>query len=87
MFYFYFREHFNEEELEQKFTSLALAFAIDGATIKDRYERQRRYRDQTEKNLSIEIDKFKEKLALMQPLCTDYEKADLLSNLFTQVRY
>lgn len=81
-----FRERFNEEELEQMFTSLALAFAIDSTTLKDRCDRQRRYRDQTEVNLSKEIDKFKEKLSLMHPLCTDYEKAELLSTLFTQVR-
>ncbi|KAJ8964052.1 hypothetical protein NQ314_005193 [Rhamnusium bicolor] len=43
------RERLNEDELEQKFVSLALAFTIDAATIKDRCERQRRYRDQTEK--------------------------------------
>ncbi|CAG9819803.1 unnamed protein product [Phaedon cochleariae] len=79
------REHLSEEELEQKFTSLALAFTIDATTIKDRCERQRRSRDQTEANLSKEMVKFKEKLALMQPLCIDYEKAELLSSLMSQI--
>ncbi|KAJ8919362.1 hypothetical protein NQ315_016454, partial [Exocentrus adspersus] len=79
------RERLNEEELEQKFTSLALAFTIDAATVKDRCERQRRSRDQTEKNLTTEIERLKEKLSLIQPLCTDYETVELLSTLLTQV--
>ncbi|CAH1159791.1 unnamed protein product [Phaedon cochleariae] len=79
------RERLSEEELEQKFTSLALAFTIDATTIKDRCDRQRRSRDQTELNLTKEIEKFKEKLSFMQPLCTDYEKAELFSNLMTQI--
>lgn len=85
IFFTFSRGCFNEEELEQKFTSLALAFAIDASTTKDRCERQKRYRNQTELNLSKEIYTFKEKLALMHPLCTDYEKAELLSALFSQV--
>lgn len=80
-----FRERLNDEELEQKFTSLALAFAIDAATIKDRCERQRRSRDQTETNLTTEIERLREKLALLQPLCTDYETVQLLSTLLSQV--
>nr|XP_023030488.1 uncharacterized protein LOC111518303 [Leptinotarsa decemlineata] len=75
----------SEEELEQKFTSLALAFTIDATTVKDRYERQRRCRDQTEMNLSKEIERLKEKLSLMQPLCTDCEKAELLASIMTKI--
>lgn len=81
----FLREHISEEELEQKFTSLALAFTIDAATIKDRCERQKRSRDQTETNLNMEIEKLRERLTLMQPLCTDYEKAELFSTIVTQV--
>ncbi|CAH1278361.1 unnamed protein product [Diabrotica balteata] len=79
------REHMNEEELEQKFTSLALAFTIDATTIKDRCERQRRSRDQTENNLNKEIDKLREKLTFMQPLCKDYETAEIFSTIMTQL--
>lgn len=85
LIYIFCRERLNEEELEQRFTSLALAFTIDASTIKDRCKRQQRYRNQTEDNVMMEIDKFKDKLALLQPLCTDYEKAELLTALFTQV--
>ncbi|CAG9856570.1 unnamed protein product [Phyllotreta striolata] len=79
------RERMSEEELEQKFTSLALAFSIDAATIKDRCQRQKRSRDQTEANLGAEMEKLRERLTLMQPLCTDYEKAELFSTIVTQL--
>ncbi|XP_060532491.1 inositol 1,4,5-triphosphate receptor associated 2-like isoform X2 [Cylas formicarius] len=79
------KELLSEETLEQKFTSLSLAFAIDAATIKDRRERQRRTRDQTENNLAQEIEKLRGKLALLEPLCTDFESAELLSILLAQI--
>lgn len=82
---FDFRDRLNEEELEQKFVALALAFTIDAATIKDRCERQRRYRDQTETNLNAEIDRLIEKVAFIQPLCVDAETADLLTGLLAQI--
>lgn len=31
------------------------------------------------------MEKLKDKLALLKPLCTDYETADLLSSLYSQV--
>ncbi|XP_066257059.1 inositol 1,4,5-triphosphate receptor associated 2-like [Euwallacea similis] len=79
------REVLNDESLEQKFTSLALAFTIDATTIKDRCERQRRSRDQTETNFNLEVEKLKDKLGMLKPLCTDVETADLLSNFYSQV--
>lgn len=84
---FPFRDNLSEADLEQKFTSLSLAFTIDATTIKDRCERQRRTRDQTENNFSLEVEKLKDKLALLKPLCTDYETADLLSSLYSQVSF
>lgn len=80
-----FRERLTDDEVEQKFVSLALAFSIDAATIKDRCERQRRYRDQTETNLAVEIDRLIEKLTLIQPLCVDAQTTELLTNLLEQV--
>ncbi|ENN71905.1 hypothetical protein YQE_11442, partial [Dendroctonus ponderosae] len=74
------REQLNEDSVEHKFTSLSLAFTIDATTIKDR-----RGRDQTENNFNQEVERLKDKLALLKPLCVDFETADLLSNLFAQV--
>jgi len=79
------RERMNEEELEQKFVALALAFTIDAATIKDRCERQRRYRDQTENNLYTEIDRLIEKATCIQPLCVNKDSAELLTGLLAQI--
>lgn len=79
------RERIGEEELEQKFTRLALAFTIDSATIKDRYERQRRYRDQTESNLLTELERLVEKVHRIHPLCIDFETTELVSALLAQV--
>ncbi|KAJ3658123.1 hypothetical protein Zmor_009881 [Zophobas morio] len=79
------RERLNEEELEQKFVALSLAFTIDAATIKDRCERQRRYRDQTENNLDAEIEKLIQKANRMQSLCIDAETTELLSALLGQI--
>ncbi|XP_056635249.1 uncharacterized protein LOC130444212 isoform X3 [Diorhabda sublineata] len=79
------KEHMNQQEIEQKFASLALALSIDATTIKDRCKRQKRYRNQTEANLNMEINKLREKVTLMQPFCTDYEKAELFSTIMTQI--
>lgn len=79
------RERLSEEELERKFTCLSLAFESDSLTIKDRCARQRRYRDQTESNLLNEINRLIEKVNRMKPLCVDFETAELLSALLTQV--
>lgn len=79
------RERLNNEELEHKFDTLALLFSIDATTIKDRCERQKRYRDQTETNLAVEIDRLNEKIHRIRPLCVDMEKTELLTGLLAQV--
>ncbi|GJQ83986.1 hypothetical protein Trydic_g8719 [Trypoxylus dichotomus] len=79
------KERLSEEESEQKFVALALAFSIDAMTIKDRCERQRRYRDQTEKNLTTEIDRLMDRVYRLQPLCVDSETTEMLTDLLTQV--
>lgn len=84
-FTFYYREHLTEEEQEQKFTSLSLAFTIDSSSIKDRYERQRRQRDQTENNLLVELERLNQKINKMKYLCIDFETTELLTGLLTQV--
>ncbi|XP_022899966.1 inositol 1,4,5-triphosphate receptor associated 2-like isoform X2 [Onthophagus taurus] len=79
------KERLNEEELEQKFVALALAFRIDSATIQDRCLRQKRYRDQTEKNLLVEIDRLVDRAYKLQQLCVDAETTELLTDLLGQV--
>ncbi|XP_018336305.1 lymphoid-restricted membrane protein isoform X2 [Agrilus planipennis] len=74
----------SEQEMEERFIALALAFSIDATTITDRWERQQRFRDQTEINFANEIDKLIEKVHKIQPLCVDAERAELLTNLLAQ---
>ncbi|KAL3266895.1 hypothetical protein HHI36_011045 [Cryptolaemus montrouzieri] len=75
----------SEEELEQKFATLSLSFSIDSTTIKDRCERQRRYRDQTEKNLAVEIERLTERVNKLTKLCINKETTELLSTLLAQI--
>lgn len=82
--YFICRERLSDEESEQKFIALALGFSIDATTVKDRCLRQKRYRDQTEKNLTTEIDRLINKVYRLQPLCIDAETTDMLTDLLTQ---
>ncbi|KAI4462904.1 lymphoid-restricted membrane protein jaw1 [Holotrichia oblita] len=77
-------ERLSDEESEQKFVALALGFSIDATTIKDRCLRQKRYRDQTEKNLTTEIDRLINKVYRLQPLCIDAETTDMLTDLLSQ---
>ncbi|KAH0808132.1 hypothetical protein GEV33_014659 [Tenebrio molitor] len=79
------RERLSDEELEQKFVALSLAFTIDATTVKDRCERQRRYRDQTETNLNTELERLIQKANKMQSLCIDAETTELLSALLGQI--
>lgn len=82
---FSLRERLTDDEIEHKFISLSLAFTIDAATIKDRCDRQRRYRDQTETNLNKEIERLIGKVHRLQPLCVDAETTELLGALLSQV--
>ncbi|CAH2010212.1 unnamed protein product, partial [Acanthoscelides obtectus] len=79
------RGRLSEGDLEQKFTSLALAFTIDSATVKDRCERQRRNRDQTETNLSMEIERLIDQIDQLSCMCSDIRQAELLSTVSSQI--
>lgn len=79
------RERLKDEEMEKRFTQLALAFAIDSKTITERCERQKRYRDQTERNLNSEIEILVQKVSKIQPLCIDAEKTELLTSVLSQI--
>lgn len=73
------------EEIETKFSVLSLAFSIDSTTINSRYDRQRRYRDQAEKNVSVEIERLREKANNLNKLCVDMESTYLFSELLDQI--
>ena len=45
--------------LQNKFCALALAFKTDKLTLVTRHDRQQRQRDQTERNMAVEIRELK----------------------------
>jgi hypothetical protein len=45
--------------LQNKFCALALAFKTDKLTLVTRHERQQRQRDQSERNMAVEIIELK----------------------------
>uniref|UniRef100_A0A1B6GHI6 Lymphoid-restricted membrane protein n=1 Tax=Cuerna arida TaxID=1464854 RepID=A0A1B6GHI6_9HEMI len=75
----------SEKDIENKFTSLMLAFKTDKLTLEQRLELQRRLRDQAESNMAGELDKLKAAVQLLSPLCTDSEKIELLEKVSEQV--
>ncbi|XP_044748985.1 uncharacterized protein LOC123309782 isoform X2 [Coccinella septempunctata] len=74
-----------EDELEQKFATLSLAFSIDSNTITDRCERQKRYRNQTEDNLAKEIERLTQRVNKLTKLCVNMETTELLASLLAQI--
>ncbi|XP_046673067.1 mucin-5AC-like isoform X2 [Homalodisca vitripennis] len=75
----------SEKDIENKFTSLMLAFKTDKLTLDQRLELQRRLRDQAESNMAGELNKLKAAVQLLSPLCTDSEKIELLEKVSEQV--
>uniref|UniRef100_A0A1B6MTN1 Protein MRVI1 n=1 Tax=Graphocephala atropunctata TaxID=36148 RepID=A0A1B6MTN1_9HEMI len=75
----------SEKDIENKFTSLMLAFKTDKLTLERRLELQRRLRDQAETNMAAELNKLKAAVQLLSPLCTDSEKIELLEKVGEQV--
>ncbi|XP_045478670.1 uncharacterized protein LOC123683805 isoform X2 [Harmonia axyridis] len=74
-----------EEEMEQRFATLSLAFSIDSNTITVRCERQRRYRNQTEDNLAEEIGRLTQRVNNLTKLCVNMETTELLASLLAQI--
>ncbi|XP_043237747.1 inositol 1,4,5-triphosphate receptor associated 1-like isoform X3 [Amphibalanus amphitrite] len=73
-----------EKDLENKFSSLALAFKTDRLTLQERLDVQRRHRDQAEHNLELETQRFRDQL--MQQLSqADEDRPAHLKSLQRQV--
>ena len=57
--YFCSNETLTDQDIENKFTSLSLAFKTDKLTLTNRLELQQRQRDISEKNIESEISQLK----------------------------
>ncbi|XP_071452888.1 uncharacterized protein [Hetaerina americana] len=78
-------ESLSDQDIENKFTSLSLAFKTDRITLTSRLELQQRQRDLAEKNVLSEIKQLKSTLNCLNHLCTDMETTELLAKIRHQV--
>ena len=58
------------QSLQNKFTSLSLAFKTDKLTLTNRLELQQRQRDIAEKNIDVEIAQLKKEVEVGGPIST-----------------
>lgn len=79
------RERLSEDEIEVKFQTLTLAFAIDAVTLADRRDRQRRQRDQAEHNMETEVARLTHAIHRLNPLCVDAETTEMVTSLLSQL--
>ncbi|KAJ8315703.1 hypothetical protein KUTeg_007853 [Tegillarca granosa] len=71
----------SEEEVENKFTNLALAFKTDKITLEKRIEIQERSRDIAEQNVDKEIKCLKELVDTLNHMFSDIQVRDILQKI------
>ncbi|GLV37297.1 hypothetical protein CBL_10736 [Carabus blaptoides fortunei] len=79
------KERLSEDEIEVKFQTLTLAFAIDAVTLADRRDRQKRQRDQAENNMATEVARLTYAIHRLNPLCIDAETTEMVTSLLSQL--
>ncbi|XP_063229566.1 inositol 1,4,5-triphosphate receptor associated 2-like isoform X2 [Bacillus rossius redtenbacheri] len=78
-------EVLTEQDVENRYTSLSLAFKTDKVTLRQRFDLQHRQRDQAEKNMQAEVERLKAAVQKLNRLCVDSESADILTQIQSQV--
>ncbi|XP_018407442.1 PREDICTED: uncharacterized protein LOC108783384 [Cyphomyrmex costatus] len=79
------RENSSELELQKKYTSFSLCLCIDRLTLPRRTAISFRQRDQSEKNLSNEVQKMQQDIQELAPLCTDRESVERVERVRRQL--
>ncbi|CAH1798827.1 unnamed protein product, partial [Owenia fusiformis] len=74
-------EHLNDQELEEKFVGISLAFKTDRLTLEKRLELQERQRNIAEENIDQELDGLKEALKSLHTMCMDNESVQIYQRL------
>ncbi|KAF6199660.1 hypothetical protein GE061_005958 [Apolygus lucorum] len=72
-------------DVENKYTSLVLAFKTDKLTLTRRLELQNKLRDQAEINMTHEFEALKSVVQLLSSACIDAEKAEMFEKIRLQV--
>jgi len=78
-------ETLTDQDIENKFTSLSLAFKTDKLTLTNRLELQQRQRDIAEKNIDVEIAQLKKEVEELSQVCLDGEAREVLKKIQQQV--
>lgn len=79
-------ENLSEQDIENKFSSLSLAFKTDRVTLEERLELQHRQRDIAERNAEDEIRQLKTSIRSLNRVCQDSETREVLQRVEKQVQ-
>jgi len=79
-------ENLSEQDIENKFSSLSLAFKTDRVTLQERLELQHRQRDIAERNAEDEIRQLKTSIRSLNRVCQDSETREVLQRVEKQVQ-
>lgn len=75
----------SEQDIENRFSALSLAFKTDKLTLVTRHNRQQRQRDQAERNMAMEVMALKAAVHNLNYLCKDSESIEILGKIQDQV--
>jgi len=78
-------ENLSDQDIENKFSSLSLAFKTDRITLHERLELQHRQRDIAERNAEDEIRQLKTSVQCLNRLCHQADTREVLRSLEKQV--
>ncbi|XP_029165441.1 uncharacterized protein LOC114936427 isoform X3 [Nylanderia fulva] len=79
------RENMSELELQKRYIVFSLCLCTDRVTLSRRVAISLRQRDQSEKNLSCEVQKMQQDIQELAPLCTDRESVERVERVRHQL--
>ncbi|KAJ8370204.1 hypothetical protein SKAU_G00102320 [Synaphobranchus kaupii] len=74
-------EEMTEDEVEEAFSQLALAFRCDQYTLKKRLQAEEHARNLAEENIHLELERGREMLQSLKALCLDSKRSKMLQRL------
>ncbi|XP_051159744.1 uncharacterized protein LOC127280640 isoform X4 [Leptopilina boulardi] len=80
-----FSENLSEDELEKKYTTFSVGLRTDRMTLSRRLTLSQRQRDQSERNLTVEVEKMNQDIQDLAPLCTDRESLERVERVRLQL--
>jgi len=71
----------SETDVEEKYSSLSLAFKTDKMTLDQRIDLHERSRDNAEQNIDKELQSLKDAMESLSPFCADSSTRDIYSRI------